>query len=98
MEGMHSENLKKGWEARGGNSISVGWELQARIGVKTAVLVQMSMINSLCVTEGKKGRTSRWHLKSTSNGKVLKEDRKVSLIHLWEGVCVDPCVENIWWK
>lgn len=32
----------------------MGWELQVFTGVKTAVLVQMSMINGLCVTEGKK--------------------------------------------
>lgn len=97
MEGMHGENLESGWEARCGNSIWEGWELQACIGVKTVQCWYRWAWLMVFVWLRKKRYTSRWHLKPTSNGEVLKEDREVSLIPLWEGVC-DLCVERIWIK
>lgn len=77
---MHGENLKKGWEPRFSNSVLEWWELQACIGAN------MTLCNvayrwawfMVFVWFRKKGYSSRWHLKPTSNDEVLKEGREVS--------------------
>lgn len=78
MEGMHGENLKKGWEPKCGNSLWEDWERRACVG--------RSLYNIACrwawfivfMWWRKRGWTSGWHFKPTTNDEILKEDREVS--------------------